>query len=386
MISLAEAMAASPAMAAAFDARAGAQAMLDAEAALARAQARLGLIPAEAAEAITRACNAAPPDSDALAREGALAGTIVIPLVAWLRGKVPEHAHFVHRGGTSQDIIDTGLILQLRRGLSLLDADLAAMADAAARLARDHARTPMLARTLMQPALPTTFGLKAAYWLAALDDARMALREAAEPAIRLQCGGAAGTLDGFGEDAARVSEVFAAELGLPLPVLPWHTSRAPLARLACAIAAATGAAGKIATDIMLMMQGETGEAAEPAAPGRGGSSAMAHKRNPTLSIAVRAAALRAPHLAAALLAAIPQEHERAAGAWQAEQAVWPELMLAAGGAFAALREALEGLSVDAAAMARHLSLAPDIPAAPAIPMLIARTLAAHEDASRRTSP
>jgi 3-carboxy-cis,cis-muconate cycloisomerase len=376
-LSLAGAMAATPAMRTIFDARAGAQAMLDVEAALARANAAAGAIPAEAAAAIGKACDAASIDIAALIQDGAVAGTVVIPLVAWLKSRVPGHAAHVHHGGTSQDIIDTGLILQLRRGLSWLDEELAAMANAAARLARDHAGTPMLARTLMQPALPTSFGLKAAYWLTALDEGRTALREAARVALVLQCGGAAGTLDAFGADAIRISEILAAELDLPLPVLPWHTSRAPLARLGCAVAAATGTMGKIATDIVLMMQAEIGEAAEPAAPGRGGSSAMAHKRNPALSITARAAALRAPHLAATLLAAIPQEHERAAGAWQAEQCVWPELMLVASGAFAALRETLEGLIIDSEAMAQNLRLVPDQPASAAITLLIARALDAH---------
>ncbi len=377
-LSLAQAMASTSAMRAAFDARAGAQAMLDAEAALARANAAIGAIPVDAAEAIAAACDAATMDVEALERDGMVAGTVVIPLIAWLRARVPDHAAFVHWGGTSQDIIDTALVLQLRHGLALIEADLTAAASAAAGLAADHAGTPMLARTLMQPALPATFGLKAAYWLAALDDARTALRNAAADALVQQFGGAAGTLDACGEDAMRISAALAAELGLQLPVLPWHTRRAPLARLGCAIAASVGAAGKIATDITLMMQAEIAEAAEPAAPGRGGSSAMAHKRNPTLSIAIRAAALRAPHLAATLLAAIPQEHERAAGAWQAEQSIWPELALMASGAFAALREALEGLTVDAEAMTRNLRQALDKPASSAIPQLIARALAAHE--------
>ena len=381
--SLTAAMAATPEMQAIFDARAGAQAMLDVEAALARANAAAGAITVEAAEAIGNACDAGLMDLDALIRDGVVAGTVVIPLVAWLKACIPGHAADVHHGGTSQDIIDTGLILQLRRGLWCLDKELTVMANSTERLVRDHVGTPMLARTLMQPALPTSFGLKAAHWLTALDEARTALHEAARAALVLQYGGAAGTLDAFGEDAIRISEILAAELGLPLPTLPWHTRRAPLARLGCAVAATTGTLGKIATDIALMMQAEIAEAAEPAAPGRGGSSAMAHKRNPTLSITVRAAALRAPHLAATLLAAIPQEHERAAGAWQAEPAVWSDLMLTASGAFAALREMLDGLTINAQAMVYNLRLAPNKPASAAIPLLIARALAAHDHALKR---
>lgn len=385
-LSLPEAMASTPAMRAIFDARGGAQAMLDVEAALARANAAIGAIPGDAADAVAKACDAPTIDLDSLARDGANTGTVAIPLVAWLRARVQGHADAVHRGGTSQDVIDTALVLQLRRGLALLDADIAAMADAAARLTRDHAATPMLARTLLQPAVPTTFGLKAANWLMTIDDAWLALRYARRPALTLQFGGGAGTLDGFGANARHATEAFAAALNLPAPPLPWHTRRAPLARLGCAIAAAIGGFGKIATDISLLMQAEIAEAHEPAAPGRGGSSAMAHKRNPTLSIAVRAAALRAPHLAATLLAAIPQEHERAAGAWQAEQSVWPDLMLTASGAFAALRETLDGLTIDAEAMGRNLRLAPAIPESEAIPALIAQALDHHDMITKAVHP
>ncbi|MCF3948082.1 3-carboxy-cis,cis-muconate cycloisomerase [Acidiphilium iwatense] len=385
-LSLPETMASTPAMRAIFDARGAAQAMLDVEAALARANAAIGAISTAAAAAIAKACDATTIDLDALARDGASAGTVVIPLVAWLRAQVPDHADAVHRGGTSQDVVDTALVLQLRRGLELLDADIAAMADAAARLTRDHAATPMIARTLLQPALPTTFGLKAANWLVALDDARLALRDAQHPALTLQFGTAAGTLDGFGTNAQHATETLAAALDLPVPPLPWHTRRAPLARLGCTIAAAIGGFGKIATDSLLLMQAEIAEVHEPVTPGRGGSSAMAHKRNPTLSIAVRAASLRAPHLAATLLAAIPQEHERAAGAWQAEQSVWPDLMLTASGAFAALREALDGLTVDADAMARNLRHAPAIPASAAIPALIAQALDHHDTITKALHP
>ncbi len=380
--SLAGAMAGTEAMAALFGAAGGARALLAVEAGFARAAARGGRISPAAAAAIVAACDGAGAefaglDLAALARAGAVAGTIVIPLVAWLRGRVGGHAAAVHRGLTSQDVIDTALVLQLRDGLALLEADLAAAAAATAGLARDHAGTPMLARTLLQPALPTRFGLKAAGWMAGLDDARASLRAAAAGALVLQCGGAAGTLDGFGPEPLRLAQAFAEELALPLPPLPWHTRRAPLARLGATLAAAVGVAGKIATDLALLMQAEVGEASEPAAPGRGGSSAMAHKRNPTLAIAARAAALRTPALAATLLAAIPGEHERAAGAWQAEQAVWPELMLAASGAFAAVREALAGLVVDPAAMARNLALAPEAGASVAVGELLARALAAH---------
>jgi 3-carboxy-cis,cis-muconate cycloisomerase len=385
-MSLAEQMAAAPAMQAVFAPRATVQAMLDAEAALARAGASAGLMPAEAAHAIAAACRADKIDVDALAADAARAGTVVIPLVAWLKGQVPAARNFVHLGGTSQDIIDTGLVLQLRQGLRLLQDDLGIMADAAASLAARHAATPMAGRTLLQPALPITLGLKAATWLVMIDDARQAITHAADQALVLQCGGASGSLDAAGADAIGFAEAFGEYLSLKVPVLPWHTRRGPLLRLAAATAGATGTAGKIGTDISLLMQAEIGEVSEPAAPGRGGSSAMAHKRNPTLSIAARAAATRMPGLLASLLGAMDQEHERAAGGWQAEGAIWPALMLAASGAFAAMAEALPGLVADPARMAENLARLPGTNASPAIPALIARALEDHHMNHAKQSP
>jgi len=346
------------------------------EAALATAGAAAGLISQTAAAEIATACRAEM-DIGQLAMDGALAGTVVIPLVKWLRDQVPEVSACVHVGGTSQDVIDTALVLQLRAGVGLLLDDLAKIAAGAAALARQHAATPMLGRTLMQAALPTSFGLKAAGWLAAIDDSRFSIAHAAREALVLQCGGAAGTLDALGGKALEFIEAFAAALALPAPALPWHTRRAPMARLAAAIAGSVGAAGKIGTDIALLMQSEIAEVSEPAAPGRGGSSAMAHKRNPTLSIAARAAALRAPGFVATLLAAQDQAHERAAGEWQAEAATWPALMLCASGGLAAMAEALGGLQVHTARMARNLELLPAAPLPPGVELLIGRALAAH---------
>jgi len=359
-----------------FSAHASVQAMLDVEAALARAGAAVGLVPPDAAVAIGAVCKAAAVDIPALADAGALAGTVVVPLVKWLKTQVPNAA-YVHLGGTSQDIIDTALVLQLRAGIALLDAELARMAEGAAALARAHAGTKMLGRTLLQAAMPTTFGLKAANWLTAILDSRGAVRHAAAEAIRLQCGGAAGTMDALGEHALEFVGAFGSALDLPAD-LPWHTHRAPLARLAAAIAGAVGVAGKIGTDIALLMQSEIAELAEPAAPGRGGSSAMAHKRNPTLSIAARAAATRIPGFVATLLAAQDQEHERAAGAWQAEAATWPALMLCASGGLAAMAEALGGLEVHTENMARNLGLVAEARTPPAVTVLIARALEAYE--------
>lgn len=380
-MSLAEDMASSAAMRAVFSPRASVQAMLDVEAGLAQAGAAHGLLPEAAAAAIAAACRAEMIDLDKLASDGALAGTVVVPLVAWLKAAVPEVAGHVHKAGTSQDILDTALVLQLRAGIALLQAELTTMANAAAALAQDHALTPMPGRTLMQAAMPITFGLKAANWLVTINDSRRAISHAAGEALRLQCGGAAGTLDAVPAAPVAFMEAFGAALNLPVPLTPWHTSRAPLARLAAAIASGVAVAGKIGTDIMLMMQTEIAEAAEPAAPGRGGSSAMAHKRNPTLSIAARAAATRMPGYVATLLAAAMQEHERAAGAWQAEAATWPGLMLCASGGLAAMAEALAGLEVFPDAMAKSLALLgyePGQNLPPAIDAFIGRALNDHK--------
>jgi 3-carboxy-cis,cis-muconate cycloisomerase len=376
---LAETMASTPAMRDVFQAEATLRAMLAVEAALAAAGAATGMIPAPAAEAIAAACCGEKIDIGQLAADGAVAGTVVIPLVKWLKSVVSEAAAYVHIGGTSQDIIDTGLVLQLRDGIALLQADLAKMAGAAAALAQAHATTPMLGRTLLQAAMPTSFGLKAANWLVAINDSRRAIRHAAAEALCLQCGGAAGTLDALGETAPVFLAAFGKALSLPVPVTPWHTRRAPLARLAAAIAGAVGVAGKIGTDIALSMQSEIAELAEPAAPGRGGSSAMAHKRNPTLSIAARAAALRLPGLVTALLAAQDQAHERAAGEWQAEAATWPALMLCASGGLEAMAEALAGLEVKPKNMARNLALLPEAKLPPGVAVLIARALQEHRN-------
>jgi 3-carboxy-cis,cis-muconate cycloisomerase len=362
-MSLAEQIAGTPSMRAIFSPRASVQAMLDVEGALAKAGAAVGLVPADSALAIAAGCSAEAIDLEALYDDAARAGTVVIPLVKWLKSAIPDHAAYVHVGSTSQDIIDTGLILQLMRALPLLLGDMALMADGAAQLAQTHAATPIAGRTLLQTALPVSFGLKAAYWLTAIEDSRRAVIHAASEALVLQCGGAAGTLDAVAGYAAEFTAALGADLGLPVPIIPWHTRRAPLLRLAAAITGAVGVAGKIGTDIALMMQPELAELSEPAAPGRGGSSAMAHKRNPTLSITARAAATRMPGYLASLAAAQMQEHERAAGAWQAEAAIWPSLMLCASGAMAAMAEALPGLIVNPDAMRHNLSHLPDATAA-----------------------
>ncbi|RAY16546.1 3-carboxy-cis,cis-muconate cycloisomerase [Actinomadura craniellae] len=310
------------------------RALLDAEAALARAQARAGTVPAAAAAEITRVAAGLRPDPGALALRALETGNPVVPLLAELRAALdPAVAGHVHRGATSQDIVDTATMLVAHRALepvlAALDRTLAALAGLAGRY-RD---TPMPARTLGQRAVPTTFGLKAAGWLLGCLDAREEL-DRARRALPVQLGGAAGTL--AAPAGPELLPLYAAELGLAEPILPWHTRRAPVLRLGAALAETSGALGKLATDVIWLAQTEVGEVAEPAAPGRGGSSIMAHKRNPVLSVRVRSAALQVPAYVSVLAASAVGEHERPVGAWHAEwQPLRETLRLVAGAADAA---------------------------------------------------
>jgi 3-carboxy-cis,cis-muconate cycloisomerase len=329
------------------------QAMLDFEAALARAEAAAGLFPAEQAEAIARQARAELYDAGEIGAAAAAIGNPAGPLVTALTARVrdggdPEAAGQVHRGATSQDVVDTAAVLVARRALTPLLADLTAAADAAAELARDHRETPMAGRTLLQQAVPTTFGLQAAGWMAALDAAASALR--ALP-FTLQLGGAAGTLASLGDDGLAVLAGTAQLLHLQEPALPWHTDRTRIAALAGALGTAAGAISKPATDVVLLSQTEVGEVREGTA---GGSSTMPHKANPVAAIAARGNARRAPGLVATLLAAMDHEHQRAAGAWHAEWAPLRELLVATGSAAAWLRASLEGLQVDPRRMRENL--------------------------------
>lgn len=292
------------------------QALLDAEAALAAAEAEAGLIPPEAARAIAGACEASGFDAAALGRQGRAAGNPVVPLVAALAERVSgDAAGFVHWGATSQDIMDTGAMLLARRALGGIDAELGGVAAACARLADEHRATPIAGRTLLQQALPSTFGLKAAGWLTSVTEARERL--AAIP-LAVQLGGAAGTLASLGRDGERVLAVLAAELGLAEPTVPWHTARQRVAELGAALAIAAGTLEKIALDLALLAQTEVGEVAEASGGGRGGSSTLPQKRNPIGSVLAIASARRVRGAAGVLLESIAGEHERAAGAWQAE--------------------------------------------------------------------
>ena len=342
----------------AFSDRAFVDAMLRFEAALARAQAAEGLIPESAANSIVSSCKVELFDVAKIVRESGRAGSVAIPLVKALREAVglfnAEAASFVHFGSTSQDVIDSAMALVTREAVALVEADLAKAADALLRLAVTHAETPMLARTLMQPASVTSFGFKCAGWAAPLVRSRIRLRDAAKHALQLQLGGAIGTLAQMKGQGAAVRKRMARELGLGDPGATWHTQRDEWVALGCELGLMTGSLGKIAVDISLLGQYEVGEVTEPSEPGRGGSSAMPHKRNPVASMVAIAAAHRAPQRVAALLGAMPQQHERALGAWQAELGEWPQLLMSAHGSVRAMAGALPGLQVDAARMRANI--------------------------------
>ena len=328
------------------------QAMLDMEAALAAAEAEAGLIPSDAAKAIAAACDAGSFDPEAIAREGRSSGNPVVPLVAALRSKLDdEAAGFVHHGATSQDVLDTAGMLVASRTLELIDADLNAVAAACARLAKEHRGTLMAGRTLLQQALPTTLGLKAAGWLDSVVSARERLGSVS---LAVQLGGAAGTLATLGSEGEGVVALLAKRLGLDEPAVPWHTARLRVADLGSSLALTAGALEKIALDLVLLSQTEVGEVAESSAGGRGGSSTLPHKRNPVGSVLTIACARRVRGAAGVLLEAMAQEHERAAGAWQSEWAPLGEALALTGGAASSLGDALDGLEVRADRMRENL--------------------------------
>jgi 3-carboxy-cis,cis-muconate cycloisomerase len=328
------------------------EAMLEAERALANAEAIAGVIPAHAAGPIADACRIDRIDVEAVLEEGRRSGNPAEPLVRALRKAVGgEAAGYVHRGATSQDIVDTASMLVARHAVALLVEELNRVARACARLAKAHRDTPMPARTLLQQAVPTTFGLKAAGWLLAVLAARDPLRGARFAA---QLGGAAGTLAALGPAALEVTRLYAHELELPESGLPWHTDRTRVAELGGALAVAAGVCAKIGLDVALLEQTEVGEVREP--PGAGRSSTMPHKRNPVGSVVAVACARRAAAAASVLTAALVQEHERALGSWQSEWGALSDALAYAGGAAAAVRESLDGLEVDAARMRANLDL------------------------------
>jgi 3-carboxy-cis,cis-muconate cycloisomerase len=331
--------------------RAWLEGMLDAERALANAEVLAGAIPAAAAAAVVDACRPELYDPACLAADGRAAGNPVEPLVRALREQVGgDAAQYVHWGATSQDILDSAAMLVARRALWLIGDELAAVADVCAALAREHRATPMAARTLLQQAVPTTFGLKAAGWLVAVLESRSRLRTLAAE-LPAQLGGAAGTLAALGDRGPDVLRLYAVELELREPVLPWHTNRQVVAELGAALALAAGAAGKIGGDIALLAQSEIAEVAERSP---GVSSTMPNKRNPVGAVLAVACAARARGAASVLLASLVQEHERAAGAWHAEWHALSDALASTGGAAASLRRSLDGLEVDTARMRENI--------------------------------
>ncbi len=349
-----EAVLTTPAMQAVFDAPAIVQAMLDVEAALAQAQALEGVIPGAAAQSIVAACRVESIDIERWVDDGRRAGSLAIPLVQQLTARVAERdpaaASWVHWGSTSQDVIDTALVLATRRALTLVDADLQRLAAGLLALAEREGDAPLLARTLMQPASVITLGFKIAGWVAPLLRCRGRLQRAAGEALRLQLGGAVGTLATLGDSGPAVARRMAGLLGLPTspdePHPAWHTQRDAWVAFGCELAVLGGVCAKFARDLSLMAQAEVGEMNEPAAPGKGGSSAMPHKRNPVACLQALAAAQRTPQRAAALLGAMAQEHERGLGNWQAELAEWVGLWTGVHAGLAALADAAAGLHVD----------------------------------------
>jgi 3-carboxy-cis,cis-muconate cycloisomerase len=334
------------------------QHMLDFEAALARAEAMVGVIPWSAVTPIAKACRAESFDVAEIAEAATRSGNLAIPMVKALTALVAksdaEAARYVHWGATSQDVIDTAAMLSLREGIDVLLADCDRAIAGFAKLAREHRNTAVVGRTWLQHALPMPFGLKLAEYAAALHRSKSRLKRLRAETLALQFGGAAGTLAALGDKGLAVEEALAFLLKLPIPEAPWHTHRDRIADAASVFAILAGTCGKIARDVSLMMQTDVGEAFEPAGVGRGGSSTMPHKRNPVAAASALAASTMAPNLAATIFAAQVQEHERSAGPWHAEWPTLPALMLVTSGGLAATVDIAEGLEIDAARMRQNL--------------------------------
>ncbi len=373
-----------PAMRAIFCDAGRVQGMLDFEAALARAEARVGLIPAAAVAPIEAACKAELYDYPALAQAIATAGNSAIPLVKALGKRTaatdPEAERYVHLGATSQDAMDSGLVLQLRAAIGLLESDLAKLADALAAQAERHIDTPLAGRTWLQQATPVTLGMKLAGVLGAVTRHRQRLSELKPRLLSLQFGGASGSLAALGDAGWSVSGALAQELELTLPDQPWHTQRDRLVEFASLLGMIAGSLGKLGRDLSLLMQTEAGEVFEPAAPGKGGSSTMPHKRNPVSAAVLIGAATRAPGLVATMFAAMPQEHERSLGLWHAEWESLPELCCLVSGALQQALLVVPGLEVDAARMRANLELTQGLVLAEAVSIALAQKIgrdAAH---------
>ncbi len=368
------------------------QCMLDVEAALAVAEARHDVIPLAAVAAITASCDANVIDFAALAQQAAAAGNLAIPLVRQLTARVAlndaDAAKYVHWGATSQDIIDTGMVLQLRAALEHIDAHLAQLGDALAQLAERHCSTPQVGRTWMQHALPISFGLKVAGWLDAVHRHKLRVARLKIDTAVVQFGGAAGTLASLGEHGLKVAQTLADELKLTLPAMPWHGARDRFAEVATTLGLLTGTLGKMALDIALLAQTEIAELAEPGASGgtaRGGSSSMPHKRNPVSCAATLAAVRRMPGMVATMLSAMAQENERALGGWQAEWECLPQIVKLSACALQNMLYVCTNLHVDTDRMRTNLDLTQGQIMAEAVTLALAAKIgrqAAHEVVER----
>ena len=361
------------------------QSMLEVEAALARVLATEDVIPRSAAEIIVSTCKADQIDAAGLSKAVASAGNLAIPLVKQLTAAVaridPHAARYVHWGATSQDVIDSGRVLQLREAIDLITSDLEELADMLAALVRQHRTTIMMGRTWMQHAQPTTLGLKIAGWLDALMRHQDRLQTLRERLCVLQLGGATGTLASLGDRGLSIAAEVARDLSLNLPALPWHTHRDRFAEMATTLGLLAGTLGKIARDIALHAQTEIAELAEPLAPGRGGSSTMPHKRNPVACSAVLACVTRVPALVSTMLTSMVQEQERALGSWQSEWDTLPEIAMLTSAALNHLRELMPGLSVDATRMRANIDLTQGLVMAEAVSLALASQIgraAAHD--------
>ena len=352
------------------------QAMLDFEAALARAEARVGLIPSSAVAPIAAACDAGLYDFAALGEAIATAGNSAIPLVKALGKQIAssdaEAERYVHLGATSQDVMDSGLVLQLRQALALIENQLAQLADSLATQAQRFAATPLAGRTWLQHATPVTLGMKIAGWLGAVTRSRQRLQQLKPRLLVLQFGGASGTLAALGAQALPIAEALAEELQLTLPEQPWHTQRDRIVEFGAVLGLIAGSLGKFGRDISLLMQTEAAEVFEPAAPGKGGSSTMPHKRNPVGAAVLIGAATRVPGLVSTLFSAMPQEHERSLGLWHAEWETLPEICCLVSGSLQQARLLADGLEVDAARMARNLELTQGLVLAEAVSIVLAQ--------------
>lgn len=350
------------------------QAILHFEAALARAEASAGIIPEANARAIAAKCRVEHIDLNVIAQEAARAGNLAIPIVKNLTEVVArddkDASRFVHWGATSQDAIDTGMTLQIRRALELFEKDMERLSGTLVGLAEKHRGTPMVARTWMQQALPTTFGFIVAGWLDAILRHRVRLAEIRPRVLTLQFGGAVGTLAALGGNGPAVAEALAKELQLGLPLVPWHAHRDRIAEVATTLGLGMGTLGKIARDISLHTQTEVAELFEPTGEGRGGSSSMPHKHNPVTCAVVLAAAYRVPGLVSTLLGTMVQEEERGLGGWHAEWETLPELVCIVGGALHHLVEILPALEVDAVRIRENLEATRGLIFAEAISMAL----------------